>query len=80
MGLFLSRVCPCLGREEEKEKPKLSADTYIQKQYEHNNLIHDELGRFYIMNKQYKQNNLIQDELFIPVSYYVMNKRHYHNI
>ena len=28
----------------------------------------------------YEHNNLIQDELFIPVSYYVMNKRHYHNI
>ena len=56
MGSILSRVCPCLGREVKEEKPKLSTDTYIQKQYEHNNLIHDELGspvRFYIMNKRH---------------------------
>jgi len=64
MGLVLSRVCPCLGVREtkvlEQEDVKSSPDEFIQKQYEHNNLIHDELGT--------------------PINYYVMNKRHYHNI
>ncbi len=64
MGSILSRVCPCLGARETKVLEQ-----------EDVKLSPDEY-----ITKQYKPNNLIQDELFIPVSYYVMNKRHYHNI
>jgi len=32
------------------------------------------------VKKQYEHNNSIHDELGTPIAYYVMNKRHYHNI
>jgi len=53
MGKVLSTLCHCFGRE---EKPKLSTNEYVKKQYDFDGLHQDELQtplRFYVMNKRH---------------------------